>query len=127
MRLSLQYVGKAYSVYAIELDSGKCPAVDYLEKLRQKNPASHKSMVAVLTTHAERGPLLNKQKSRKIVGWLDLWEFKSRQGDRIVYFYLPGRGVVLTHGFHKGASEDVEFMKAIRMRQDCMRATRNGG
>ena len=39
MRLSLQYEGKAFSVYAIELDSGRCPAVDYLEQLRRTNPA----------------------------------------------------------------------------------------
>ena len=127
MRLSLQYEGKAFSVYAIELDSGRCPAVDYLEQLRRTNPASHRSMVAVLIAHAEHGPLLNREKSRKIVGYTDLWEFKSRPGDRLLYFYLPGRRTVLTCGFHKGEPADSEFVKALGMKQDLVREAGNGG
>ncbi len=127
MRLSLQYEGIAFSVYAIELDNGRCPAVDYLEQLKKRNPASHRSMVAVLMAHADHGPLLNRERSRKIVGYVDLWEFKSRQGDRLVYFYLPGRRTVLACGFHKGAPADSEFVKALKMRQDLMREGGNGG
>ena len=70
--------------------------------------ASHKTLVAVLKLHADNGPIHNERKSRLLKGSDGIYEFKSRQGDRITYFYPSGeRGVtILTHGFHKGDKGD---------------------
>ncbi len=93
------------------LDDGTCPAADYLEHLRHHDQASWKSMVSVLKAHADFGPLFNPEKSRPIKGFEGLLEFKSRQGDRMLYFH-EGRMTILTHGFHKGSPAAVEYQRA---------------
>ena len=39
MRLSKQYKGKRYTIYAIVCDDGSCPAIEYLEKVEKDNPS----------------------------------------------------------------------------------------
>ena len=102
MKLALQYQGQKFDIYAIVCNDGSCPAIDFLEQVKQNNPASHKSLVNVFKRHVECGPIMNEEKSRHIEERGNLWEFKSMQGDRLLYFYLPRRKTVLVHGFHKG-------------------------
>jgi len=116
MRLRLVKGGSTLSIYAVVLDNGTCPAADFLESLRQRDKASHGSLVNLLARHAEHGPIRNEKKSRAIKGKVNLWEFKTRQGDRMVFFYLAGRKTVLTHGFHKGAPAKTEYRRAEAIR-----------
>jgi len=116
MRLQLVKSGSTLSIYAVVLDNGTCPAEDFLELLRQRDKASLESLVNLLTRHAEHGPIRNEKKSRAIKGKENLWEFKTRQGDRIPFFYLAGGKTVLTHGFHKGAPARTEYRKAEAIR-----------
>ena len=125
MKLALQYEGKKFDIYAIVCDDGSCPAVDFLEQVKQNNPASHRSLVNVFKRHVECGPIINEEKSRHIEERGNLWEFKSRQGDRLLYFYLPGRTTVLVHGFHKGVPAKTEYAKAERMRDQYFRRAGN--
>ncbi len=115
MRLKLQRQGRKFAIYAVLLDNGKCPAFDFLEEAKRNNPASHESLVRIYTMHADSGPIRNKTKSRVIEGRQNLLEFKSRQDDRLLYFYLSGSRTVLTHGFHKGAPAEAEYDKAEKM------------
>jgi hypothetical protein len=55
MNIFLQYRGKRSSIYALIIEDGTCPAIDFLEQLKFNNPASHKSLVNVLTRHADTG------------------------------------------------------------------------
>lgn len=73
-------------------------------------------MLNVLRQHAMSGPLLNEEKSRMLGD--GILEFKSRQGDRLLWFYHPSRRgeTVITHGFHKGARLDTEVERAKRLR-----------
>jgi hypothetical protein len=116
MRLRLLKSGGMFSIYAVVLDNGTCPAVDFLEQVRRRDMASHKSLINILTRHADYGQIRNKRKSRVIKDRANLLEFKTNQGDRLVYFYLPSRKTVLTHGFHKGATASDEYDKAELMR-----------
>ena len=116
MRLQLVKSGSTLSIYAVVLDNGTCPAEDFLELLRQRDKASLRSLVNLLARHAEHGPIRNERKSRAIKGKDNLWEFKTRQGDRIPFFYLAGGKTVLTHGFHKGAPARTEYRKAEAIR-----------
>ncbi len=118
MILSLQYLGERFNIYAIIDDDGSCPTVDFLEQVKQNDPTSHKSLVNIYTRHADHGPIKNIRKSRYVKGRRNrnLLEFKSNQGDRIIYFYLPDGKTVLTHGFHKGTPAEVEYRKAERIR-----------
>jgi hypothetical protein len=126
MRLKLLKTGKMSSIYAVVLDNGTCPAEGFLEQVRRRDLASHKSLINILTRHADHGVLRNKRKSKVIEGRANLLEFKTRQGDRLVYFYLPDRKTVLTHGFRKGASASSEFDKAEAMRDQYRREADNG-
>lgn len=126
MILSLQYLGERFNIYAIICDDGSCPAIDFLEQVKQNDPASHKSLVNIYTRHADHGPIKNIRKSKYVKGRRNLLEFKSKQGDRIIYFYLPDGKTVLTHGFHKGTPAEVEYSKAERIRDQYLREVGNG-
>jgi len=115
-----------FSMYAVVLDNGTCPAEDFLEQVKQRDPASHKSLVNIIARHADYGQIRNKRKSRFIKDRGGLLEFKTHQGDRLVYFYLPDRRTVLTHGFHKGAFASDEFDKAEAMRDQYRKEAENG-
>ncbi len=103
MRSSIQYRGHRFGIYALVLDDGRCPTVEFLAQVKRDDPASHRFLVHRYTAHAESGPSLNREQSRTIAGRENLFEFKSRRGDRLLYFYLPDSVTVLTNGFHKGA------------------------
>ena len=116
MLLRLLKRGSVFSIYAIVLNDDSCPADDFLKQLKHQDLASHKSLVNILTRHADHGEIRNKKKSRVIEDRANLLEFKTHQGDRLVYFYLPGRMTVLTHGFHKGVPASAEYDRAEAMR-----------
>jgi Phage derived protein Gp49-like (DUF891) len=116
MRRILLIAGQRFNVYAIVVGQGEdshCPANDFIEQMSEP---SRKSMLNVMKQHAMAGPLLNEQKSRSLRD--GILEFKSRQGDRLLWFYPPGaRGeTIITHGFHKGAPLTAEIERAKRLR-----------
>jgi hypothetical protein len=130
MKLALKYRGQQYNIYAIVCDDGSCPAFDFLEHVKQQNSASHKSLVNLLIRHADHGQIRNQKKSRPIKGRKRqigrLFEFKSNQGDRLLYFYQQGQKTILIHGFHKGAPVRAEYKKAEGMRDQYLREVENG-
>jgi hypothetical protein len=126
MRLKLLKAGGRFSIYAVVLDNGTCPAEVYLEQVRRRDLASHKSLVNILTRHADHGAIRNERKSRVIKGRRRLLEFKTNQGDRLLFFYLRDQKTVLTYGFHKGASESDEYDKAEAIRDQYSREEDNG-
>jgi len=126
MRSTLLKNGRMFSIHAIVLDNGTCPAVDFLKQVKLRDVSSHKSLVNILTRHADYGQIRNKRKSRVIEGRANLLEFKTNQGDRLVYFYLPDYKTVLTHGFHKGATASHEYDKAEGMRDLYCMEVENG-
>ena len=116
MELKLLKKGIIFNIYAIVLNNGTCPAEKFLEYLRIEDQPSHKSFVNLLNRHADHGQLRNERKSKVLKDRKNLLEFKTYQGDRIMYFYLPGNKTILTHGFHKGAPEAQEYKNAELMR-----------
>jgi hypothetical protein len=126
MKLRLIYRGALSSINAIVLDNGDCPAQDFLNYLERNDIASHKSIKSILIKHAELGGIRNYHKSRVITGRENLLEFKTKRGDRLMYFYLPGHKTMLTHGFHKGAVESSEYDRAERIRNQYYREIENG-
>ena len=126
MRLQLEYPGKNFDIYVIVLNNSSCPAIDFLEQLKQTNLASHRSLVNIYQRHADFGQFKNKMKSTPIKGYKGLFEFKSKQGGRLAYFYLPGWKTVLTHGFQKGAVAQDEYSKANTMKNQYLQEVENG-
>ena len=126
MKLKLLKNGLIFNIYAIVLDNGDCLAEEFLEQLKTTNPSSHKSFVNILNRHADHGPLINERKSKVLKDRKNLLEFKTHHGDRIMYFYLPDRKTLLTHGFHKGAPESQEYDKAESIRDRYCKEIKNG-
>ncbi len=118
MRLELEYEGAIGKIYVAVLPGGESPARNFLELLKRDHLDSHKVMVRRYRRHADNGPSLNKQHSRPIQGRSrsGLFEFKTDQGDRLLYFYRPGGVTVLTNGFHKGDPPEREYDRAVRYR-----------
>lgn len=125
MRLKEQFRGEVCYIYALVLDNGDCPAEDFLEKVRKENFISYKGLVRVYTWHAnfKRGVWFNPKKSKPIQGRRNLYEFKSKQGDRLIYFLLYGGRTVLTHGFHKGVPARREYDRGEQMRDQYLEET----
>lgn len=126
MELRQLKIGLIFNIFAVVLNNGTCPAEEFLERVRRNDLASHRSLVNILTWHADHGPIKNKRKSRVIEDRENLLEFKTSQGDRLVYFYLCDHRTVLTHGFHKGAVASVEYDRAETIRDQYRREVENG-
>ena len=127
MRLKLEYSGSAFDIYVVVLPTGEIPAINFLTTLEQQDRSSHKAMVQRYHRHAEIGQSHNIRHSRKISGKDNLYEFKTRQGDRLLYFYLPGRRTVLALGFHKGDPEEAHFDRAERYQRRILELEESSG
>ena len=90
-----------------------CPAEEFIT---QMNESSKKSLTAILKRHKDHGPILNEEKSRLL--WQDIYEFKTRQGDRMYYFYDIGRLTILTHGSIKPKAQQLltEVSRAVSLK-----------
>ena len=121
MKRKLLLEGLRFNIYGVVVTEGglfTCPAESFIDQMSE---ASRKSLLSVLHQHANGGPILNQQKSRMLRN--GIFEFKSRQGDRLLWFYPPAgrRETVITHGFHKGSRIDTEIRRAERLRDIYLR------
>jgi hypothetical protein len=129
MKLNLVVKGAAFSIWAIDEssdpDTENCPAKDFIKRLVATNSASARTLVAVLNKHASNGPILNQMQSRIVDKDEGLYEFKSRQGARLIWFYARDRRTILTHGFSKGAklADELKRAKTLRGRWEATEAT----
>lgn len=124
MELELVLEGPAFGIYALSWTrSGvkHCPAQEFMDGI---SAASDKSLIKVLQQAVAGGPVFNFQKSRMLAEVI--FEFKSRQGDRLAYFYHPTRRglIIVTHGFHKGARLRTEIERARSLRREYLQSLR---
>ena len=117
MRLIPIMEGAKFNISAIdtsdELSIKACPAEEFIT---QMNKSSKISLTAILKRHKDHGPIWNKEKSRLL--WQDIYEFKTRQGDRMYYFYDGGRLTILTHGSTKPKRQQLsaEVTRAVSLK-----------
>jgi hypothetical protein len=117
MKLMPIMEGARFRILAIDISddpSGKiCPAEEFIVNMSE---SSKKSLTAILKRHKDHGPILNKEKSRLL--WDDIYEFKTRQGDRLYYFYDTDRLTILTHGSikPKGQQLSAEVSRAVSLK-----------
>ena len=124
MDLTLLEEGPVFVVYALSWTRGGsdyCPAREFIGSV---SAASRRSLLGVLRHHAVTGPIPNTGKSRLLED--GIFEFKSRRGDRLLYFYHPWRrGVtIVTHGFRKGARLRTEIERAHTLRREYLQDLR---
>jgi len=117
MRLIPIMEGTKFSILALDTSNDEaikdCPAEEFI---MQMSDSSKKTLTATLNRHKDHGPLWNEEKSRLL--WQGIYEFKTRQGDRIYYFYDSGRLTILTHGSvrPKGQQLSDEVSRAVRLK-----------
>lgn len=109
--------GSKFRIFAIVLDDGTCPTEEFLESLKNTDSSSFKSLINLFNRHADYGPILDIEKSRPIETEENLFEFKTRRGARLMYFYCPGGNTIITHGFKKGDPPRPQYNRAINLRE----------
>ncbi|GEM_PF-1719925 len=127
MKIELLYPGQKFSIYAVVMNDGSCPAIEFLEALKKNSTASFRTLVNIYTRHADHGHIKNVRKSRPIETFDGLFEFKSSQNDRLLYFYLLGGKTVISHGFHSTHKKAMktEYKKAEAIRTICIKECEN--
>jgi hypothetical protein len=109
--------GAKFKICAIDISDDPnnkvCPTEDFM---KQMSESSKKSLAAILIRHKDHGPILNQEKSRFL--YQDIYEFKTRQGDRIYYFFDSDRLTILTHGSSKpkGKQLSAEVSRAVDLK-----------
>jgi Phage derived protein Gp49-like (DUF891) len=118
MRLELLINGHASKIYQLVISAEgqpfECPSAKFLGDLEATAPASYNQLSGVMDQHASQGTVRNKEKSRFIGG--GIFEFKSRYGARLLYFFGPGKKTILLNGFQKGAKLKREIARAQGLR-----------
>jgi hypothetical protein len=90
-----------YQIYAVGEDEN-FPVVTYLETLKQSNADSYQRLMAMIDRYAQHGPPTNDfRKSRYIDKNEKILEFKTKDGNRITWFYDAGRMIICINGFPK--------------------------
>ncbi len=105
-----------FSVEYVELPDGRRPARDFIEALDDDAAAKVDVLIDRLRFFGTQMPV---KFSKKLAG--DLFELRVKHFDRIfrvLYFYQPGRLIVVTSGFQKRSQETPvgELRRAERLR-----------
>lgn len=111
-------------VYAV-CDNGTAPGNLFFLQLEEGDQAK---MAALFSRMAQHGRISNEQKFKHIEG-SEFFEFKSHQV-RMLCYYLPGRLLVITHGFKKKGNripkEHITRAERIQ-KEDTARFSQPGG
>ena len=122
MKQVLLIEGSRFRIFAVDISSDEtvedCPVMDFIAEMAEPSRNGRtirKSLLALLRMHADHGPITNERRSRKLSE--NIFEFKTRQADRVYYFYNPGGQTILTHGSRKPSSSMVrnEVQREERM------------
>lgn len=102
-------------------ETNQCPVVDFLDSLPQKMRTKMLRTIELLENH---GTELRLPYSEYLND--SIFELRAKQGTnitRVLYFFVVGRKVILTHGFIKKTQKTpaVEIEKAKRIRADYYR------
>ncbi|MGA2445205.1 MAG: type II toxin-antitoxin system RelE/ParE family toxin [Opitutaceae bacterium] len=90
-----------FRIYAIG-ENDSFPVVDFLEDLQQSNEDSYQTLIAVLEYVATQGPIINeKRKSRCVDRKHRIFEFKTKDGNRVLWFYDANSVIICVNGFSK--------------------------
>lgn len=106
-----------FTIDYVQLPNGRTPARDFVDSLDDKAAAKIDAFLERLRAYGHRmeGKFVKKLSA-------DIFELRVKQFDRIfrmLFFYQPGRLVVITSGFQKKAARTppVEIARAERLRR----------
>ena len=127
MRLELQFRGTKCNIFVVVMSDGESPALEFLKELEQRDKKAHRTMVRRYENHTNVGPSRNIRHSRRISNHGNLLEFKTRSGQRLLYFYHPNGSTVLLNGFQKGDPAKQQYRRGVRLRDQMLIQEENSG
>ena len=89
-----EFEGTKYTIQALALSDGSCPAGEFLDGLDQRD---RQKLDVLFEYLGNQGRLTNPEKFKKVEGSNGIYEFKSFQ-IRILCFFASGRRVMLACG-----------------------------
>lgn len=125
--MKLQRVqSSTWTILAICDDRGGCQVLEFIHRLQAASASDFDQITAQLRRAAAAGPPRNNRKSRPLAD--RIFEFKTRGGVRIPYFYDEDRLVICTEAMRKPKKTEVRAVirRAIAARERYFDAERRG-
>ncbi len=106
-----------FAIEYVELPNGRAPAREFVDSLDEKAAARIDAFIERLRSQGNR---MEGKFVKKLTG--EIFELRVKQFDRIfrvLFFYQPGRLVVITSGFQKKTEQTppAEIARAERLRR----------
>jgi phage-related protein len=110
-------VSNGFAIEYVELPNGRAPAREFVNSLDDKAGARIDAFIERLRTYGNR---MEGKFVKKLTG--ELFELRVKQFDRIfrvLFFYQPGRLIVITSGFQKKTEQTppAEIVRAERLKR----------
>ncbi len=110
-------MSNGFTIEYVELPNGRAPAREFVDSLDDKAAARVDAFIERLRIYGNR---MDGKFVKKLTA--DLFELRVKQFDRIfrvLFFYQPGRLVVITSGFQKKTEQTPppEIARAERLRR----------
>ena len=107
-------------------DRGGCPVQEFIDRLETDSQSDYDQVMAQLRWAAVNGPPRNDKKSRPLAD--KIFEFKTRGGIRIPYFYDQDRLVICTEALRKPKKTELRAViaRALAARERYVEAKRRG-
>ena len=125
--MKLQYVQRGiWTILAICDDRGGCLVQEFIDRLETDSQSDYDQVMAQLRWTAVNGPPRNDEKSRPLAD--KIFEFKTRGGIRIPYFYDKDRLVICTEAMRKPKKTELRAViaRALATRERYFEAKRRG-
>lgn len=125
MRLSILADDK-WQVVAVLDARGRCRIRETLDEIQLQNRIGYDSVLAVLRHTARAGPPNDPRRSRRLAP--DIFELKTAEGFRLLYFFQPGRIVVCSELLRKPKPRELRMVvqRAQRLRAQFVAARAKG-
>lgn len=116
----------AWRILAVCDDRGGCPLRDFIDRVETDSPSDYDQVMAQLRWAAANGPPRNDKKSRPLAD--KIFEFKTRGGIRVPYFYDKDRLVICTEAMRKPKKTELRAViaRALATRERYFEAKRRG-
>ena len=106
-----------FTIEYVELPNGRRPAREFVDSLDDKAAARIDAFIERLSVYGNR---MQGKFVKKLTG--DIFELRVKQFDRIfrvLFFYQPGRLIVITSGFQKKTEQtpQAEITRAEQLRK----------
>ncbi|MBI5688308.1 MAG: type II toxin-antitoxin system RelE/ParE family toxin [Verrucomicrobia bacterium] len=116
VRLELIKDGQAFKIFALVVDEQNA-LLEFLNDQNEAMPDETAKLMRLLDNAAKSGPPRNEEKCRPLQD--GIFEFKTRGGIRVFWFYDRDKLIICTHGFvkKKQKTPPKEIERALKLKK----------